>query len=174
MTDSILIRLATPVDAPVLGKHRTAMFRDMGTIHPSSEAALLDASTGYFESALASGEYVGWVGYQQEDAARIVAGAGLQLRGLLPRPEPKGNGLLLGREGLILNVYVEPAWRRRGLARRLMQEILIWAAGAGVARLVLHASNEGRPLYESLGFIASNEMRHAGAPAAIGPATGAV
>lgn len=173
MTDPIVIRLATPVDAPVLGKHRTAMFRDIGTIHPSSEAALHDASTGYFETALASGEYVGWVAYQRDDPARIVAGAGVQLRVLLPRPEPKGQGLLLGREGLILNVYVDPAWRRRGLARRLMQEILIWAAGAGVARLVLHASTEGRPLYESLGFVASNEMRYAGAPATIGPVTGA-
>jgi GNAT superfamily N-acetyltransferase len=149
------------------------MFRDMGSIPPSSEAALLDASTRYFESALAAGEYVGWVAYQREDSARVVAGAGLQLRVLLPRPEPKGPGLLLGREGLILNVYVEPVWRRRGLARRLMQEILIWAAGAGVARLVLHASTEGRPLYESLGFIASNEMRYAGASAANGPVTGA-
>jgi hypothetical protein len=32
-----------------------------------------------------------------------------------------------------------------------------------VARLVLHASDDGRALYESLGFVATNEMRYAGA-----------
>ena len=30
--------------------------------------------------------------------------------------------------------------------------------------IVLHASTEGRPLYESLGFVATNEMRYAGPP----------
>jgi GNAT superfamily N-acetyltransferase len=74
---------------------------------------------------------------------------------------------------LVLNVYVEPHWRRRGLARRLMQEILEWAPTAGVARLVLHASREGRPLYEALGFTATNEMRYGGRLAASGSLLGA-
>ena len=34
-----------------------------------------------------------------------------------------------------------------------------WCAREGVETVILHASDEGRPLYERLGFEATNEMR---------------
>jgi GNAT superfamily N-acetyltransferase len=76
----------------------------------------------------------------------------------VPRPDPTGHFLLRGLEGLVLNVYVDDAHRRQGVARRLMETLIDWAPGAGIVRLVLHASPDGRRLYESLGFLATNEM----------------
>jgi ribosomal protein S18 acetylase RimI-like enzyme len=61
--------------------------------------------------------------------------------------------------GNILNVYTEPAHRRRGMARALMQIALEWCANNQVDAVILHASVEGSPLYESLGFTPTNEMR---------------
>jgi len=58
-----------------------------------------------------------------------------------------------------VNVFTEPQWRRRGIAGVLIKEIIIWSRNEHIDRLVLHASNEGRSVYEGLGFIASNEMR---------------
>jgi GNAT superfamily N-acetyltransferase len=63
----------------------------------------------------------------------------------------------------VLNVYTEPAWRRHGLAQQLMRELLAWARKERLDRLVLHASADGRRLYERLGFVATNEMRFPGA-----------
>jgi GNAT superfamily N-acetyltransferase len=63
------------------------------------------------------------------------------------------------RRATILNVYTYPQFRRRGIARRLMQTMIDWCAREGFARVTLHASAEGRHLYESLGFELSNEMR---------------
>ena len=40
-----------------------------------------------------------------------------------------------------------------------MTEIISWSRKTGIDSLVLHASDEGRPLYEKLGFIATTEMR---------------
>ena len=40
-----------------------------------------------------------------------------------------------------------------------MEAIIDWSREQRVARVVLHASKDGRPLYESLGFEPSNEMR---------------
>ena len=40
-----------------------------------------------------------------------------------------------------------------------MEEVLHWARGSGLETLVLHASTEGRHLYEQLGFLPTNEMR---------------
>ncbi len=63
------------------------------------------------------------------------------------------------RRGNILNVYTEPRSRRLGLARRLMETALDWCRDNGIRAVILHASPEGRPLYESLGFKSTNEMR---------------
>ena len=90
------------------------------------------------------------------------AGAGIQLRPQLPRPNPAGSGLLIGRQGIILNVFVEPEFRRQGLARQLIERALEWARDERLTSIVLHASKAGRPLYEQLGFIATNEMRFTG------------
>ena len=40
-----------------------------------------------------------------------------------------------------------------------MQTMIDWCRREGFARVTLHASTDGRHLYESLGFEASNEMR---------------
>ena len=65
----------------------------------------------------------------------------------------------LGPEAIILNVYVEPAWRRRGVGEALMRSVLTALTDLKVRRIVLHASDNGRRLYERLGFVLTNEMR---------------
>ena len=80
-------------------------------------------------------------------------------RPILPRPRPGVDDVELGPEAIVLNVYVEPPWRRRGVAGALMRALLGALAARGVRRVVLHASAEGRRLYERLGFLPTNEMR---------------
>ncbi|MBI3493214.1 MAG: GNAT family N-acetyltransferase, partial [Acidobacteria bacterium] len=46
----------------------------------------------------------------------------------------------------------EPAHRRRGLARLVMDAIHAWCREAGVASVALNASRDGQPLYESMGY----------------------
>jgi predicted GNAT family N-acyltransferase len=48
------------------------------------------------------------------------------------------------------------------LARALMAAMLEWCKRERIAKVVLHASQDGRPLYESLGFVQTNEMRWQG------------
>jgi len=61
-----------------------------------------------------------------------------------------------------VNVFTEPQWRRHGIASLLVKEIVTWSKNQRIDRLLLHASDEGRSLYEKLGFVASNEMRLSG------------
>jgi GNAT superfamily N-acetyltransferase len=167
----IVLRFATEDDAETLAGHRVAMFREMGFIDPAHEAALHTASAAYFRAAIPAGEYVGWVGSPPGEA-RVIAGAGVQFRSLLPRPAQTHDGVLLGHEGLVLNVYTDKAWRRQGTARILMETIIAWARVSGIVHLVLGASDEGRPLYERLGFSPTREMRYTGVLAPNGPWTG--
>jgi GNAT superfamily N-acetyltransferase len=85
----------------------------------------------------------------------VVAGGGFQVRTLMPRP-----GYVHGEpEGLIVSMWTDPKHRRRGLGRRIVEAILAWGRANGVTRFTLHASNDGRPLYERYGFCPTNEMR---------------
>jgi len=152
------IRRATAADAGVLARHRADMFRDMGQLPADLRDTLVEAARAYFAAAVPDGRYVAWLA---EGEGKIVAGAGLQLRELLPRPVPGGARLVRGPQGLILNVFTEPASRRRGVAAALMRELLRWCRANGIESLVLHASPDGRPLYEKLGFTPTNEMRYA-------------
>lgn len=156
------IRRATAADAPVLARHRAEMFRDMGELPDDLYGTLVEASTAYFARAVPDGSYVAWVAQAGDGRVEIVGGAGLQLRVLLPRPDPTGTRLVRGPQGLIMNVFTERSWRRRGVAEVLMREVLEWCRANGVESVVLHASESGRPLYEKLGFTPTNEMRYKG------------
>ncbi|HET7296102.1 MAG TPA: GNAT family N-acetyltransferase [Gemmatimonadales bacterium] len=156
------LRRATAADAAALARHRAEMFRDMGVLSDDLYHTLVEASRAYFTGALADGRYVGWVAERREPPGEVVAGAGLQLRELLPRPDTERERLVRGPQGLILNVFTERAWRRRGIAAALMRELMRWCRDNGIESLVLHASDEGRPLYEKLGFAPTNEMRYRG------------
>lgn len=146
------IRRATVADAGVIAHHRVAMFRDMGVLAEREAPALHVASHAYLTTALRSGEYLGWV---IEAQGQVVAGGGALIRPLLPRPEcTQGSA-----EAYVLNVYTEPAHRRRGLARQLMRVIIEWCMAHGITRVSLHASDDGRPLYVAVGFLQTNEMR---------------
>ena len=153
------VRAATVVDIPLLAVHRAAMFRDMGSVASGSEAALVRATADYLRDALPRGEYLAWVAQSSVSPLEPIGGAGVQLRPILPRPTPAGDGIELGPEAIVLNVYVDPAWRRRGVADALMQRVLTVLAERKIRRIVLHASNDGRRLYERLGFVPTNEMR---------------
>lgn len=55
-------------------------------------------------------------------------------------------------------VYVKPAYRRRGIGRGLMLRAIAWAEEKKCTRIRLRTSEEGRALYESVGFRSGREM----------------
>jgi GNAT superfamily N-acetyltransferase len=136
------------------------MFRDMGRLSTEGAAAELRAAAEPLVAEwIAAGTYVGWLAEPLSRPGLVVGGAGVQLRAMLPRPNREGSGLLAGPEAYVLNVFVERAWRRRGVATLLMEYVLGYARERRLRLVTLHATPEGRPLYERLGFGPTNEMR---------------
>jgi GNAT superfamily N-acetyltransferase len=135
----------------------------MGELDDATYPLLFHASVEYFARAIPAGEYVAWIATPAAAPDAPIAGAGLHLRALIPRPNETGSALVRGPEGIAVNVFTERQWRRRGIGDRLMRELMEWARAHDVERLVLHASRDGRNLYEKMGFIPTNEMRYAGA-----------
>jgi GNAT superfamily N-acetyltransferase len=156
------IRLATSADLERISWHRARMFHDMGELPPELFDSFRAQSRKTLEHMFERKEYIGWLAGPENEPNTIVAGAGVQLREVPPHPQPDSNGkidIVSGRQAIIQNVYTEPDWRRRGLAALLIKRIIDWSREQGIDSLVLHASDEGRALYERLGFIATTEMR---------------
>jgi len=159
------VRPATLADRATIAHHRVAIFIEIDRMGPSRADVLADATRAYLAHAMSSGEYVGWLASPAATPSRIVAGCGVQVRNVAPFPwrfPVGGEVIAAGRQALIANVYTEPEFRRLGLARRLLTTVIDWARMNRVDSLILHATPSGRPLYESLGFEATNEMRFMG------------
>src|SRR4030081_2308831 len=102
------------------------MFQDMGEVSGDAFEILRTKTRALIKEWLENGDYVGWLATPADDSATIVAGAGLQLQPILPRPlSPSKIGE--GRQGTIINVFTEPEWRRRGIGSLLMKEIIAWS-----------------------------------------------
>jgi GNAT superfamily N-acetyltransferase len=68
--------------------------------------------------------------------------------------------------GAIGNVVVRADYRRRGLGKLLMYATLDWLYEQGVRSVLLDATEDGRPLYAGLGFVAGEPSKYAHAPVA--------
>lgn len=139
------------------------MFQDMGDVSGDAFEILRTKARTRLKQWINNGKYIGWLAAPADKLDTIVAGAGVQLQPILPRPLDVST-IGEGRQGTIVNVFTEPHWRRRGIAGLLIKEIIIWSKNERIDRLVLHASDEGRSIYDRLGFITSNEMYLVGDP----------
>lgn len=127
------------------------MFSDMGHNDAEVLATIRSLTRDYLVQAMPSSAYVAWLAFEDE---KVVGGVGLVVN-----PWPGSPGSTLAKRAWVLNMYVVPAARRRGIARALMNEVLGYCREQGFRSVNLHASDAGRPLYESLGFVPTNEMR---------------
>jgi GNAT superfamily N-acetyltransferase len=145
-------RRATSSELDAIVHHRRAMFLDMGFRDEATLDEMIVRFRPWLQKKMETDEYVAWFAAAPDSS--IAAGLGLWLMDWPPHMVASGRW-----RGNIINVYTEPAYRRRGLARALMQIALDWCAANEVGAVILHASEEGRPLYQSLGFETTNEMR---------------
>ena len=152
LPDGFVLRCAGVEDAAEITRQRREMFREMR----AADATALDAMEARFlpwvTAKLASNEYLGWFSIAEDGT--IAAGAGLWLMEWPPHMLGKA-----ARRGYLLNVYTDARFRRRGLAKALVEIATDWCRLNGIDVMVLHASSAGRSMYEQLGFAATNEMR---------------
>ena len=146
MSTEYRIRLATLADAAVLVRHRIAMFTDMAV--PLDADVLDRAFRAWLAATMPAGTYRAWLA---ETAGGDVAGGG----GITIIPWPPGPRYAGDRLAYVYNVYTEPAHRRRGLARLVMNTIHSWCRDEGITSIALNASRDGKPLYESMGYAES-------------------
>ena len=148
----IIIREALPSEAAIILHHRRSMFRDMGEGTVAELDRMVEVAGPWLRKALDDGSYRHWLAL--DASGRVAAGGGVLLCRWPANPKDPCT-----ERAVILNIFTEPEFRKRGIARQVMLTILDWIRGRGLRSVNLHASKEGRALYEKLGFELTNEMR---------------
>lgn len=143
MTNPLAIREARIEEIETLIALRGAMFEAMGHEASRIEAAR-PSMRAYFSEHMASGAFRVWVAEADD---RIVASIGLVIHSIPPSPRNH-----VGKEAYVMNLVTLPAFRRQGIAKALLAHLLEVVRTEGIPVVSLHASNDGRGLYESLGF----------------------
>jgi GNAT superfamily N-acetyltransferase len=152
VTPSVRIRRGTAADIPVITRHRLGMFSEMKIGDPSEYDAYASEFREFASQALASGMFRSWLA--ETDAGEIIGGGAI-----LVVPWPASPNARKQQRAFLLNVFTEPAFRRQGIARSLVQTMVDWCQGQGFGSVFLHASEAGRPLYQSMGFKTTSELR---------------
>ena len=152
-TDAITYRIASVADVDALANLRWRMETERHPEHPQTEAgytAYLEAARRAISAEIERGAHIALLA---EANGEPVACAILIWWTMLPTLTE-----LSRKKGYVSSVYTDPAWRSRGIGRRLMEQVIGQAQEMGVQRLILWASEMGRPLYLDQGFTPSRAL----------------
>lgn len=148
--ETITYRVATGDDVDALARMRWQMETERHPEIQADYAAYLEAARQDIRSEIERGAHIAFLA---EAEGEVVACAILIWWTMLPNLTT-----LHRKRGYVSSVYTDPAWRRRGIARHLMEQIIARAREMGMDRLILWASSMGRPLYLDQGFEPSRAL----------------
>jgi GNAT superfamily N-acetyltransferase len=142
----IIYRLATLNDVPTLVDYRVRFLNELYSHVENDETQVIRESLlRYFTKAIPLGDFIAWVA---ELDGKTVATSGMVV---WQKPALYG-GVESGRLGYLLNFYTIPEARRKGIATRLLNELIKEARFLGLKYLHLHASKYGESIYRKAGF----------------------
>lgn len=144
--NKIIYRKTTKADMKILMKLRLEMLREVNGLPGEYEydENFISESRRYFES----GEQTTVIASNGET---LVGCASLSYTWIMPTfSHPTGN------RAHLMNVYTRADYRRRGISKKMVEILIDEAKENGVTEISLDATEMGRPLYESLGFKASD------------------
>ena len=155
--DKFIILPATPEDIPLLADHHRKMFEEVvmsQTLYPKAlNSERLDRE--YIHKLINELGTTCHAWIVKKNDGEVIASGGVSIISMVPVPNDYSC-----KVAYIHSIFTEDKFRNNGLARQIIDEILQFCRRQGIKRLILNASDAGRPLYEKIGFeSATNSMR---------------
>ena len=150
---NITIREASQNEDSLIAQHFYQMWMDNDVPDESIRSNWLETTLQFINNARQDLFYQAFIA--EVDGVAIGSASCQIFAGLYPQVLAEN----YRKYGYIWGVYVEPAYRRRGIAKQLTNMAIAYLKSLGCTRVILHASPSGKPVYTSLGFSESNEMR---------------
>lgn len=151
----VVVRRADRRDVDEVVRQRLAFLATVRDDMNETDEDFAAATHRFVEDEVAAGRMHSWLAEHDGACVGIVS---MLLWARPPRPHDRGT-----RDAYIINMYVVPERQGQGIGRRLLDACLAVADEFGIGKFLLHATDDGRPLYESSGFTANSNWleRHA-------------
>ncbi|EKV00003.1 acetyltransferase [Leptolyngbya sp. PCC 7375] len=146
---TLTIREAVKSDDVIIAKHLCQLALELGVTSDSIRHDWLEKTTRFIKRAR---DELCYRGFMAEINGQVIGSASCQILELYPMVSEAY------QKGYIWGLYVEPNYRRQGVATKLMDQSVIYLKDIGCTKAVLHASDTGKLLYSGLGYVESNEM----------------
>jgi ribosomal protein S18 acetylase RimI-like enzyme len=123
---------------------RCEFLREIGCFDEKDRKVLENANKEYFLKSLENGSFVSWLAIADGE---IMATSGICFYTVPPNAKS-----LNGKVGYIQNMYTKKDFRRKGIAKALLEKTIEEARSRGCDKVILGATETGRGLYEKFGF----------------------
>lgn len=149
-TESLLYRRAGSHDRELLTRLRLEVLRAANGLEEDVDLSRTELeSRRYYETCFLEDSHAAWLVFDGEEVVGTGAVSFYQVMPTYHNPS--------GKKAYIMNMYTRPAYRRRGIAYRVLELLTAEAEMRQIDAVTLEATVAGRPLYEAFGFTAMRD-----------------
>ena len=149
-TESLLYRRAGSHDRELLTRLRLEVLRAANGLEEDVDLSRTELeSRRYYETCFLEDSHAAWLVFDGEEVVGTGAVSFYQVMPTYHNPS--------GKKAYIMNMYTRPDYRRRGIARRVLELLTAEAEMRQIDAVTLEATAAGRPLYEAFGFTAMRD-----------------
>ena len=150
MIQKFVYKRATMEDIDELVRTRIIVLRAANKLPDDEDMFVVEKeSYAYYRRALETGEHIAYLVY---DNGAFVGAGGVSFYQVMPTYHNP-----TGKKAYIMNMYTNPAYRRKGIAYQTLNLLVADAKNKGIDAISLEATEMGRPLYEKFGFTGMND-----------------
>lgn len=140
-------------DLDVLVETRIKVLRAANKLSEDVDLSAIEAaSKKYYEAAFKNDLCAAYLVYEADN---VIGAGGISFYQVMPTCNNTS-----GKKAYIMNMYTDPAFRRRGIAYKMLDVLTQEATDRGIFEVTLEATDAGKPLYAKYGFVPmQNEMQ---------------
>lgn len=146
----IIYKKAAAADIDLLTETRITVLKAANKLPPDTDMSEVERqSYEYYRQALSDGTHIAYLVF---DGSRFAGAGGVSFYRVMPTYHNPS-----GRKAYIMNMYTDPDYRRKGIARGTLDRLISDIRERGITSVSLEATEMGRPLYEKYGFVQSED-----------------
>ena len=143
---ALIWKKAGIADLDTLVETRVEVLRAANKLDGSADMSEVESrSREYYKRAMSDGSHTAYLVF---DGGQFIGAGGVSYYEVMPTYHNPS-----GKKAYIMNMYVRPEYRRRGIAIRTLDMLVSDARERGVELISLEATDMGKPLYERYGFV---------------------
>ena len=101
----------------------------------------------YYKEHLIDGTHSAFFAVNDE-TNEIIGCGGICYQDEMPSPDN-----LTGKNGYLMNIYIEPKYRKCGAGKKIIKSLILDAKEHNVSKIYLESSDIAKKLYEEIGFV---------------------